>query len=56
MCLLVFTYQAEILRFLTRPGTLNRVVAAATLFVVTPMFAYFYGNFSRRVLLLLRFE
>ena len=51
---LVFTSQAEVLRFLS--GDSYRLLAVASLFAFVPFFAYNYGNFWRLVLRLLKFE
>jgi hypothetical protein len=53
---LVFTHQKEMLSFLSREGRHNRILSAVVLLVVVPVFAYVYGNFSRYVLRLFRFE
>jgi len=53
---LAFTYQTEILTFISREGIQHRVLATTCLFVVVLVFAYVYGNFSRYLLRLLRFE
>ncbi|MEW6747116.1 MAG: cytidylate kinase-like family protein [Planctomycetota bacterium] len=52
----VFTYQREILDFITKEGTWHRILSTACLLVFVPLFAYLYGNFARSLLRLFRFE
>jgi cytidylate kinase len=54
--LLIFTHQSEVLTFLSREGTQNRILGTVSLFLFVPVFAYVYGNFARHLLRLLRFE
>jgi uncharacterized membrane protein YqjE len=52
----VFTHQEEILAFLTREGTWNRVLATVVVLLLVPLCAHVYGEFSRYLLRLFRFE
>jgi cytidylate kinase len=56
LLLLVLTHQEEILEFTTRTGTGNRILSTACIFAFVPVFAYVYGNFTRYLLRLFKFE
>ena len=53
---LVITNQEDLLAFITREGTWNRILCVVALVLFVPSFAYIYGNFSRYLLRLFRFE
>jgi cytidylate kinase len=53
---LVFSYQEQVLAFLTREGTWNRVLGTGVLLLLVPVCAQVYGEFARYLLRLFRFE
>jgi cytidylate kinase len=52
----VITHQEEVLVFLSREGTANRILSVVVLMVFVPIFAFIYGSFTRYLLRLFRFE
>jgi cytidylate kinase len=52
----VFSFQGDVIAFLTSPGTLGRITAAAAVGVATPLVAWCLGGFYRNVLRLIRME
>ncbi len=53
---LVFTHQAEVLRFVSASTTQGKVLAALSVFVVTPVVAYLYGSFTKGIFKLIRLD
>jgi len=53
---LVFTHQVEVLRFLSSSSTHGKLLAAAAVFMATPIFAYLYGSFTKGVFKLIKME
>lgn len=56
MAVLVFGHQKEILELISREGTLHRIGVTVAILAFVPVFAYTYGNFSRMLLRLFKFE
>jgi hypothetical protein len=52
----VLSYDEAILAFLSREGLMNRVVSAAVIAIVVPLYAYVYSTVTRLVLSLFRLD
>jgi hypothetical protein len=52
----VFSYQREVLQFLTPEATLRKLLAAAVVMVFVPIIAYLYGTLTKSLLKLVKIE